>query len=261
MPNPSGGEEADHIRAVVADPDRDEPRLAYADWLDAHGRRPRARLIRVQCQLEHLKNEERELLDRHAGEWGKRLGDLGADNWRFHRGFPEEVVIPIHHLAAFHERITEITPLRRLRVVWMDDAYMAILAGLPVLDQVRSLELGQTSSTGSAKQFSVEGVRTLAASPHLSGLNRLALHSRGIGATGAAVIAAAPPFQNLTHLTLTDPAFNRAGHKSFERVVTAMPGLHELQLGEIVLHHDALLDWRAALAAGLPRGPAGGRSR
>lgn len=38
----------DAVRDFLAD---DHPRLAYADWLDAHGRSPRAEFIRLQCEL------------------------------------------------------------------------------------------------------------------------------------------------------------------------------------------------------------------
>lgn len=45
--------DADFMRAILADPDDDTPRLVYADWLDerAGGYSPRAELIRVQCEL------------------------------------------------------------------------------------------------------------------------------------------------------------------------------------------------------------------
>jgi hypothetical protein len=104
-----------------------------------------------------------------------------------------------------------------------------------------------------ARQFGVEGIHWLVASPHLSKLNRLTLHSHGIGAAGAKVIADSPAFHDLTHLTLDDPAFNRLGHKSHERVATAMAGLHELRLGDTVIGGYALRQLRAT--AGRLGGP------
>ena len=88
--------ERELIKDVVENPASDAPRLAYADWLDSHGQRARARLIRVQCQREQLQVEERELIEAHGEEWGRPLRDLGVGLWAFHRGFPEEIDIPVH---------------------------------------------------------------------------------------------------------------------------------------------------------------------
>lgn len=43
--------DADFLRAILAAPDDDAPRLIYADWLDENGKPERAEFIRVQCQL------------------------------------------------------------------------------------------------------------------------------------------------------------------------------------------------------------------
>lgn len=39
------------IRAIIARPDDDLPRLIYADWLDENQEPERAEFIRVQCEL------------------------------------------------------------------------------------------------------------------------------------------------------------------------------------------------------------------
>lgn len=39
------------LRAIIAEPADDKPRLIFADWLDEHGESARAEFIRVQCQL------------------------------------------------------------------------------------------------------------------------------------------------------------------------------------------------------------------
>lgn len=43
--------EADFLRAVIARPDDDAPRLILADWLDEQGQGERAEFIRVQCAI------------------------------------------------------------------------------------------------------------------------------------------------------------------------------------------------------------------
>ncbi|MCI0704840.1 MAG: TIGR02996 domain-containing protein [Planctomycetia bacterium] len=66
-----------HLQAIFDLPDDDQPRLAYADFLEANGNPDRAQLIRVECELaaivnqpqqseryHHLRIEERQLIDR-----------------------------------------------------------------------------------------------------------------------------------------------------------------------------------------------------
>jgi uncharacterized protein (TIGR02996 family) len=49
--------EAGFIAAVLASPDNDTPRLAFADWLEENGRPERAEFIRVQCELARIGSE------------------------------------------------------------------------------------------------------------------------------------------------------------------------------------------------------------
>jgi uncharacterized protein (TIGR02996 family) len=39
------------LAAIIAQPDEDTVRLAFADWLDEHGEHARAEFVRVQCEL------------------------------------------------------------------------------------------------------------------------------------------------------------------------------------------------------------------
>jgi uncharacterized protein (TIGR02996 family) len=90
------------LRAILAAPQDDGPRLVYADWLDEQGEADRAAFIRVQCQLarleEHgprrvdLEARERALLERHEAAW---LGELppAARAWSFRRGFPDRLAL------------------------------------------------------------------------------------------------------------------------------------------------------------------------
>jgi uncharacterized protein (TIGR02996 family) len=67
------------LRTCLDHPDDDTPRLIYADWLEDHDEQARAELIRVQCELEKLTDEdprgvvlgerEAELLTAHAHSW------------------------------------------------------------------------------------------------------------------------------------------------------------------------------------------------
>src|SRR4051812_26377180 len=51
--------------AIVAQPDEDTPRLAYADWLDEHADPDRAEFIRVQCRLAEVTPAAPDCIDLH----------------------------------------------------------------------------------------------------------------------------------------------------------------------------------------------------
>jgi uncharacterized protein (TIGR02996 family) len=72
------GDEPELIRAILAAPEADGPRLAYADWLGRAGD-PFSDFIRVQCRLARtepndpacatLRDTEQQLFTRHAASW------------------------------------------------------------------------------------------------------------------------------------------------------------------------------------------------
>lgn len=220
------------IRAIVAHPDDDTPRLIYADWLDEHDQGARARLIRVQCSIENLRVEEQALIRAHGREWGGDVYAAGADEWQFHRGFPEEVTMKAADFLGELAHLNDRTPLRRLHLyAGCNDDVLAQLAALPAARQFLLLELGHPTDPRNAT-FGGDGIRALATSPYLEGLTGLRLHALGIGADGAAAVADAPVFANLTDLALTDPAL--ANHQTLARVMDSpyLSRLTSLQLGD-----------------------------
>ena len=92
------------IRGIAANIYDDTPRLAFADWLDERGEHERAEFIRVQVELEPIRDQyeipraaelherERELGKESdwLGEMPEKWGDweLGA-SIKFRRGFPD----------------------------------------------------------------------------------------------------------------------------------------------------------------------------
>lgn len=76
----------DFIDAILAEPDNNEPRLVYADWLEERGD-PRAEFIRAQCELTRkkisrkmrtlLQEREQTLLQAHGEQWARE--DLQQD--------------------------------------------------------------------------------------------------------------------------------------------------------------------------------------
>ncbi|KIG14735.1 hypothetical protein DB30_06321 [Enhygromyxa salina] len=80
------------LEAVHADPDADEPRLVYADWLTSHGD-PRGEFITLQLErsgrpMAAPSARERALLRRHEAEWTGVLHSVLSPEGRvFERGF------------------------------------------------------------------------------------------------------------------------------------------------------------------------------
>jgi uncharacterized protein (TIGR02996 family) len=122
----------DFLRAVLAAPDDDSPRLAYADWLDEHCEPDRAAFIRVQCRLARLGHKpagcenagcpcrelagrERELieLDRALGltDPGRLAPDAGL---RFRRGFLEALTVTEFGWQKGMAMVCREHPLREL---------------------------------------------------------------------------------------------------------------------------------------------------
>jgi uncharacterized protein (TIGR02996 family) len=62
-------DEAALLKAIIAHPDEDTPRLVYADWLDEHGRSVEAEFVRTQCRIAAISPADPEwagLIDREA---------------------------------------------------------------------------------------------------------------------------------------------------------------------------------------------------
>jgi uncharacterized protein (TIGR02996 family) len=95
---PAGLSEAELLAAVYENPDRDEPRLVYADWLLERGN-PRGELIVLQCKRHRgetlapaEEKRERALLAKHARAWHGPLSEVLKGS-RFRRGFVESGVL------------------------------------------------------------------------------------------------------------------------------------------------------------------------
>src|SRR5437588_8349072 len=115
----------DHARAFLQDiiehPEQDAPRLIFADWLEEQGESDRAEFIRLQVRLARLGEEDPgrpeledragDLLAEHEEEWAGPLRGLALD-WRFRRGFVEQVVLPGQAFLDHAGRLFDTFPLR-----------------------------------------------------------------------------------------------------------------------------------------------------
>jgi uncharacterized protein (TIGR02996 family) len=134
------------LAAILADPDEDTPRLAYADWLDEHGRPERAEFIRLQCRSEPDEwQEERvyELEEAHRGRWLAQLGapQFAEARWEFRRGFPEHLTAPGELFLDRYDAFARAPWLRSLRVYDLSNQRVRDLVSRPWNSRWVELEL------------------------------------------------------------------------------------------------------------------------
>jgi uncharacterized protein (TIGR02996 family) len=223
---------------ILAAPDDDGPRLAYADWLLEQGD-PRGEYIRTQLDTRRLplddprrgplEEREAELHDAHGETWEAPLRDLVRDT-TFSRGFLQGVSLTFEQLLSHGARLLDEHPIEHLAVEVQEDQ-VAKLAALPLLGRVRVLEvLGVTD----------EAVTKLAKSKHLRGLRGLILGGNALGDDAAVVIA-----ERLGDLELLDLSDNQIGARG-AAAIAKMTRLEGLDLHANLLGDDGY----AALAKG-----------
>jgi uncharacterized protein (TIGR02996 family) len=196
------------LRAVLAAPDDDAPRLVYADWLEEHGDGARATFIRAQVELARLPADdpsraalvktERTLLNANRKAWTEWLPAWVADR-EFRRGFIEWIQCQAADFIAQSEDVRRRTPLRGARLDGKQPIVVAIfrsraleglrsltlsvkvpplawdhLASCPYLSQLAELEIMSSAHTD-------EMVRALVSSTSLPALRSLRLKWCALG--------------------------------------------------------------------------------
>lgn len=217
------------LKAVLAAPDEDAPRLTYADWLAVNGQPARAELIRVQIELARLEaaaepdadsapeetqlyGRAEELLDEHAWHLGlRRIPGIewgGGPHHGFERGFMARV--NPDGAAAFCDRMGKafaVAPVVEAHFSGSDDAALTAIAGSPHLARLRRLRViyGKVGDVGAA---------ALADSPHATRLDSLNLFACKVGPAGAAALARSPNLANLRDLALNACPIGTEGAKA-----------------------------------------------
>ena len=211
--------------------DDDTPRLVYADWLDEHGDSARAELIRLECALASLRDDDArrrplwerdlELIAACKEEWfGPFRHRCGY--WECRRGFIDEVHTSAEALLDHAEEVFRRHAVRHLGLRLGSVAAWRV-AECPHLAWVRVLGL-------SGNDLGDVGVRLLAGSPHLARLTTLELARTNIGPAGAEALAGSPHLARLIRLDLAGNVVGRAGALA---LVSSehLPGLVSLDLG------------------------------
>jgi uncharacterized protein (TIGR02996 family) len=198
----------------------DAPRLAFADWLEEHGETDYAEYIRVQCELEPIR--DRYDIDRAAGlhldeeqllRCGARqdnaLARLFGERWfagiygEFRCGFFDHLALTAGAYLTYAARIGPTCPtLRRIKLFCVN-GHAGRLAACEHLRGLPELEL--------ACWYPEEQARALTTSPHLANLEVLVVWLGGASFLGSMpadelvrLFAAAKAWPNLRELTLFD---------------------------------------------------------
>src|SRR5262245_2189431 len=165
------------LRSILDDPDDDDVRLIYADWLEDQSdlpHRERDRFHRRQSDLSRLPDHDprrapllqrgRELLGRNEAVWVGEMRGL-IHTGRFRRGFLERVEMTAE---VFLKRGAEIFDLAPVREVHLREARGRLLriADCPHLARLHGLDLSNNILTD-------RDLSDLAHSPHLTQLRRL----------------------------------------------------------------------------------------
>jgi uncharacterized protein (TIGR02996 family) len=223
------------LAAILANPDEDSPRLAYADHLERQGD-PRGEFIRLQCELGRAPDDaarvarSRQLLAAHRRVWDKPFkvwkGQLLKFEYR--RGFVERILVA--DVAAFLEMADVLYsqgPVTELNVTDTDGDDLAALAASPYLAHLTALHLGVTDlkpldlggqPVGGTAGVSTEDAAALAGTSRARRLRSLVLRGHpnraSIGPEGMHALATSANLAGLTLLDLSNQEIGDEGARA-----------------------------------------------
>jgi uncharacterized protein (TIGR02996 family) len=157
-------DDAEWLDAIAAAPELDEPRLAYAGWLEQRGD-PRGEFIRASCTPGGEKRS-RELLALHGERWASALGELALEMShppRFERGFIAELYL----MGTFDELVLDFAAA----IVALQPVPVAVIAGAErvLLRADRRLYAWQARADNAIVIGTLPHQRVLAQAPSLPG--------------------------------------------------------------------------------------------
>jgi uncharacterized protein (TIGR02996 family) len=206
-------EQAALLRAIVAAPDDDTPRLVYADWLQENDDATQGEFIRESIALARMKprakkrkalaHRLREVARTNGPQWLAAIGVAEATDVTYVRGFPDRVTFEsTDEFFAASDALFEFVPLRGLGVAAYgdgdsDDVVIRKLAKIPQLSRLTDLRLWELQQAQPASW------RKLFRSPHLKNLTYLSVAGCGMYDAETKQLASAPPLANLTDLDLS----------------------------------------------------------
>lgn len=208
---------AELLAAVLAAPDDDGPRLAYAAWLTAQGD-ARGEFIEVQCRLanqrpdpqrrKELTGRLHELRSAQVATIAAELRGISSD-WLVRRGFLDEIRADAGKLLAGWQPLFARHPIRRLTLHGVTAEHVRALAGSGVIGRLVNLSLNG--------DLGAPGARALAGAPDLAAIRKLNLAGCALGDDGLAELLGSPHLA-CTQLTLRE---NQIGDEGAEALAGA----------------------------------------
>jgi uncharacterized protein (TIGR02996 family) len=195
------------FQAIRDNPDDNDVRLVYSDWLEEHDEPDRAEYIRAQIALLNMApDDERhdDLTRRQAHLWNSRISAWckervpGLQFTGGERGFPETVLGTREAFLSNAERLWEFCPVLRWwlteRAAWSLEE-MHQLAAAPQLAYLTGIYINSVP-------LNLDSFRVLITSPHWERLHELRLTYCSLSRDAALVLAASPVLGQLTKLNL-----------------------------------------------------------
>jgi uncharacterized protein (TIGR02996 family) len=198
--------------AIRAEAEDDTPRLACADWLEERGQTERAEFIRVQCRLARLEDpatdgvrgaawaelvrRQAELLAAHGAEWKKEVPAWARKNCWFERGFIARLGCGSKTFADKGGGLVRKAPLTSASLSNADAEGLRLLAACPHLAALQEVTLHDCEMIG---------IGQLLSSPHAAGLRGLdfrALSGYAARFTDLAPLLESPRLSAITRLGL-----------------------------------------------------------
>lgn len=195
-------EEQEIVRAIIANPDDDTRRLAYADWLDEHARelpvtrqepaRARAELIRLEIEREReiigavldkplaLARSKRiaQLRGLYTDAWLSEQESLALQHGMIlhgNRGLFEEVRCTVKAFVEGGAALLELNPITSFRVIRLNSRNVEKLAECQHFSRVRTLKIRIDEN--------LEPIGTLLSTTPLNHLRGLVLDTTNIDMT------------------------------------------------------------------------------
>jgi uncharacterized protein (TIGR02996 family) len=269
--------EQDLLAAIWARPLEDAPRLMYADWLTENGHAERADLIRAQCELARIPEDDpkarklrgaaQRALRGNEGKWKAHLPNhLKSGDW--HRGFfqPRD---SRHESVSLVQRLTpeewHLVPTRRWHLYDAVARFDELLA-CPNLDRLERFHLHDGVPTGDwvARAVACVGFRNVCRASLVAcpvgwaevgalltawadhGIVELNLNRTPLGVDGLARLLAHPALATVRDLYLRESGLTAEGARALAASAFRLPeprlDFADNPLGDAGL--EALLAWR-----------------
>lgn len=240
------------IADVIAAPDHDGPRLAYAAAISTQ-HAERSRFIELQLRSAvaerdpnalpqpSLKYGADDLLRTYGFTWAAGLCPPCTAIY-YDRGFVEHVCISMQDFLRHGAALLAQAPIRHLDLTWSPGVTRQLFES-PLLSTIRSLNLDRCS-------LGDEEMRWLAASPYLGNLEWLELLRNNVGMDGVRALAASALLPRLRYVGFfgnpadpTEELFFDQGYV-IDRGLPEQGRIIEAEFGPVDwLHLDAATSW------------------